>query len=113
MLTGSLLALEPILGSFPSHARTKPPATRSAWAAELPRNAQPASTFGVWITNSPSPVYYNRQRIKQAVAELKEAGFNAIYPNVWSRGTTFHTSRFAPVEPTLAKVGSTGAKRLV
>jgi uncharacterized lipoprotein YddW (UPF0748 family) len=105
MLTGSLVALEPILGSLPSHARTKPTATRSAWAAELPRNAPPASTFGVWITNSPSPVYYNRQRIKQAVAELKEAGFNAIYPNVWSRGTTFHTSRFAPVEPTLAKAG--------
>ena len=61
--------------------------------------------MGVWITNSPSPVYYSRKRIRQAVQELDEAGFTAIYPNVWSRGTTFHRSRFAPIEPHLASVG--------
>ncbi|MEB3333800.1 MAG: family 10 glycosylhydrolase [Cyanobacteriota bacterium] len=59
---------------------------------------------GVWLTNSPSPLYYDARRIQQAVAELAEAGFNTLYPNVWSRGTTFHASRFAPIEPALARV---------
>ena len=60
---------------------------------------------GVWITNSPSTLYYNPSQIREAVSDLDAAGFNVIYPNVWSRGTTFHKSRFAPLEPTLAKAG--------
>ena len=43
---------------------------------------------GVWLTNSPSPLYYDTNRIDRAVQELAEAGFNTLYPNVWSRGTT-------------------------
>ncbi len=61
--------------------------------------------LGVWLTNSPSPLYYDRQRLADAVKELHHAGFTALYPNVWSRGTTFHRSRFAPVEPALAAAG--------
>ena len=61
---------------------------------------------GVWLTNSPSPLYYDTGRIERAVAELAEAGFNTLYPNVWSRGTTFHRSRFAPIEPALNKARS-------
>ena len=57
--------------------------------------------LGVWLTNSPSPLYYDQANIKQAVDELKEAGFSVLYPNVWSRGTTFHASEFAPLEPAL------------
>ncbi len=60
--------------------------------------------IGVWLTNSPSPLYYSRDRIETAVRQLDEAGFNTLYPNVWSRGTTFHRSRYAPIEPPLAKV---------
>jgi uncharacterized lipoprotein YddW (UPF0748 family) len=60
--------------------------------------------IGVWLTNSPSPLYYSRARIETAVRQLDEAGFNTLYPNVWSRGTTFHRSRYAPIEPPLAKV---------
>ena len=59
---------------------------------------------GVWLTNSPSPLYYDAKRIDAAVAELAATGFNTLYPNVWSRGTTFHRSRYAPLEPTLAAV---------
>jgi uncharacterized lipoprotein YddW (UPF0748 family) len=55
----------------------------------------------VWLTNSPSPLYYDAGRIGRAVDELAEAGFNTLYPNVWSRGTTFHASRWAPMEPAL------------
>ena len=105
ILASSLLALQPLLGPGQTLANTKSPPTGRVRAAQLPSNAQPASTLGVWITNSPSPVYYNRDRIREAVAQLKEAGFTAIYPNVWSRGTTFHNSEFAPVEPTLAEAG--------
>ncbi|MFM8259606.1 MAG: glycoside hydrolase family 10 protein [Vulcanococcus sp.] len=61
--------------------------------------------LGVWLTNSPSPLYYDPGRIDQAVAELAEAGFNTLYPNVWSRGTTFHRSSWAPMEPALAQAG--------
>ena len=59
--------------------------------------------IGVWLTNSPSPLYYEPRRIERAVAELADAGFNTLYPNVWSRGTTFHSSRWAPLEPALAR----------
>ena len=41
--------------------------------------------IGVWLTNSPSPLYYSSQRINKAVEELSAAGFNTLYPNVWSR----------------------------
>ena len=74
-------------------------------SAQLP-SAQPRRTLGVWLTNSPSGLYYDRQVLIRAMDELKAAGFNAIYPNVWSRGTTFHRSRFAPVEPALKKAGT-------
>ena len=65
--------------------------------------AQPSRRIGVWLTNSPSPLYYDPARIERAVAELAAAGFNTLYPNVWSRGTTFHRSRWAPMEPALVK----------
>jgi uncharacterized lipoprotein YddW (UPF0748 family) len=61
--------------------------------------------LGVWLTNSPSPLYYDPSRIDRAVAELATAGFNTLYPNVWSRGSTFHRSRWAPIEPALAQTG--------
>ena len=58
---------------------------------------------GVWLTNSPSPLYYDPQRIERAVQQLDAAGFNTLYPNVWSRGATFHRSRWAPMEPQLQR----------
>ena len=73
-------------------------------AAGLP-TAQRKRTLGVWLTNSPSRLYYDRAEMTRALNELQAAGFNAIYPNVWSRGTTFHRSQFAPVEPALIKAG--------
>jgi uncharacterized lipoprotein YddW (UPF0748 family) len=76
--------------------------TRAAAAQGLPRSME--RRVGVWLTNSPSPLYYDPRRIETAVRELDEAGFNTLYPNVWSRGATFHRSRWAPLEPALAKV---------
>ena len=76
----------------------------SSALAGLP-SVQPKRTLGVWLTNSPSPLYYDRTTLLQAMDELQQAGFTALYPNVWSRGTTFHRSRYAPVEPALRKAG--------
>ena len=73
--------------------------------SRLERLLQPRSTMGVWLTNSPSKLYYDRERIIAALEQLQQAGFNRVVPNVWSRGTTFHRSRFAPLEPSLEKVG--------
>ena len=70
-----------------------------AFAEPLAARATPR--VGVWLTNSPSPLYYDAGRLDRAVDELAEAGFNTLYPNVWSRGTTFHASRWAPLEPAL------------
>ncbi len=58
---------------------------------------------GVWLTNTPSPLYYDATRIEKAVEQLAATGFNTLYPNVWSRGATFHRSRWAPIEPALAQ----------
>ena len=58
---------------------------------------------GVWLTNSPSPLYYDPTRIETAVQQLADTGFNTLYPNVWSRGATFHRSRHAPMEPALVR----------
>ncbi len=78
---------------MPARGLTVPP---------VPPPPAPLRRIGVWLTNSPSPLYYEAARIEQAVAELAAAGFNTLYPNVWSRGTTFHRSSYAPMEPTLA-----------
>ena len=37
--------------------------------------------------------------------KLQRAGFDRVLPSVWSRGTTFHASFYAPVEPQLKKAG--------
>jgi uncharacterized lipoprotein YddW (UPF0748 family) len=77
----------------------------SAVRAQMGRLPQPLGRrVGVWLTNSPSPLYYDAGLLRQAVRELAATGFNTLYPNVWSRGTTFHTSRYAPMEPALARV---------
>ncbi len=73
--------------------------------SRLDRLLRNRSTMGVWLTNSPSQLYYDRKRITAAMQQLQDAGFNRVVPNVWSRGTTFHRSRFAPVEPPLQKAG--------
>jgi uncharacterized lipoprotein YddW (UPF0748 family) len=85
---------------------------RRTWIAAALLTLLPSAAWadsrrvGVWLTNSPSPLYYQPQRIERAVGELAEAGFNTLYPNVWSRGATFHRSQWAPVEPALLQSGA-------
>ena len=93
-LVGLLAAATTLGGGLPNPAL--------AQSGQLPEPLR--RRVGVWLTNSPSPLYYDAGRLQQAVRELADAGFNTLYPNVWSRGTTFHTSRYAPMEPALARV---------
>ena len=71
-------------------------------SSRLDRLTSQGVEIGVWLTNSPSELYYDRGRIREAIQRLAEAGFTRVIPNVWSRGTTFHRSHFAPTEPALA-----------
>lgn len=97
---GRRLAWAGALGLALLGAGPAPLAAPVAAAAAAPA-AAPTRRVGVWLTNSPSPLYYSPQRIDGAVQELAAAGFNSLYPNVWSRGYTFHRSRWAPIEPAL------------
>ena len=97
-LTLALTALLQLTGllELPATARTQQPG-----ASRLPEPI--TRRVGVWLTNSPSPLYYDASRLESAVRQLADAGFNTLYPNVWSRGATFHRSRWAPIEPALAR----------
>ena len=95
-LTLALTTLLQLMGSL-SGARERAPLSDSP-------SVSPQRRVGVWLTNSPSPLYYDAGRIRAAVDALAASGFNTLYPNVWSRGATFHRSRWAPMEPALAQL---------
>jgi len=97
----ALLSITPLLAA-PLQVRAQIPAAGSSQPAPQLRGPR----LGVWLTNSPSPLYYDAARIELAVDQLAQAGFNTLYPNVWSRGTTFHLSRWAPLEPALVAAGA-------
>ncbi|MFM7362556.1 MAG: glycoside hydrolase family 10 protein [Cyanobium sp.] len=99
-LTLALTALLQLAGLLepPAAARARPqPQTSGRLPEPITRRV------GVWLTNSPSPLYYDAARLDAAVQQLAHTGFNTLYPNVWSRGATFHRSRWAPIEPALAQ----------
>lgn len=50
---------------------------------------------GVWITLDDSDVLKSKNNIKQALAKLKDYGFNTIYPCVWHSGHTLYPSTVA------------------
>jgi len=58
-----------------------------ATAAAQGQGAQPLRRIGVWLTNSPSPLYYDPARIDRAVAELAAAAppSTAAAGRRWSR----------------------------
>jgi uncharacterized lipoprotein YddW (UPF0748 family) len=59
----------------------------------------PASTAtelrGVWLTNIDSNVLFQRDRLKNALKQLKELNFNVVYPTVWNWGYTLYPSSVA------------------
>jgi uncharacterized lipoprotein YddW (UPF0748 family) len=50
---------------------------------------------GVWLTNVDSDILESEENIKEGLKQLKELGFNTIYPVVWQRGFTLYPSDVA------------------
>jgi len=50
---------------------------------------------GVWLTNIDSEVLFSTQKTQSAIALLKEANFNTVYPTVWNWGYTLYPSPVA------------------
>lgn len=78
----------------------------------LPFAAQPAQTpiRGVWMTSNDLPVMRDRERLGSAIASLKAANFNRIYPVVWNSGYVKYpsaTARATGIQPFLFR-GSQG-----
>ena len=56
-------------------------------------NGGPESfTRGVWLTNTDSDVLFDRNRLKEAIVELSQHGFDTLYPVAWNKGYTLHPS---------------------
>jgi uncharacterized lipoprotein YddW (UPF0748 family) len=43
---------------------------------------------GVWLTFVGSDVFQSRQSLGQALQQIRDAGFNTVYPVVWNKGCT-------------------------
>lgn len=71
--------------------RLETPATDSLQALAV----RPAEIRGVWLTNIDSDVLFEAGRLRGAIAELREMGFNTIYPTVWNEGYTLYPSAVA------------------
>jgi uncharacterized lipoprotein YddW (UPF0748 family) len=71
--------------------RLETPATDSLQALAV----RPAEIRGVWLTNIDSDVLFEAGRLRGAIAELRELGFNTIYPTVWNGGYTLYPSAVA------------------
>lgn len=68
--------------------------------------AQLASIKGAWIANQPhSQFLTSKENIKQGLEQIVKAGFNTLFPVVWTRGYTLYPSQvmtaygFAEIAP--------------
>ncbi|MFB2936599.1 family 10 glycosylhydrolase [Aerosakkonemataceae cyanobacterium BLCC-F154] len=50
---------------------------------------------GVWLTNIDSDVMFYRDKLSDAIANLKQLNFNTLYPTVWNWGYTLYPSEVA------------------
>ncbi len=48
---------------------------------------------GVWITANDMPVFRDRERMRETVAELARLNFNTLYPVVWNSGFAYYPSQ--------------------
>lgn len=62
--------------------------------AYTPTRAQ-SELRGVWLTNIDSDVLFERDRLKNALQNLKNLNFNTVYPTVWNWGYTLYPSKVA------------------
>jgi uncharacterized lipoprotein YddW (UPF0748 family) len=71
------------------------PDTQGLISAQYIPKLQTAKTEirGVWMTNIDSDVLFDRDRLKTAIQDLHQQGFNTIYPVVWNWGYTLYPSQ--------------------
>ena len=63
--------------------------------AFTPFVARPPETRGAWLTNIDSDILFDRDRLRQALENLKAANFNTVYITVWNGGYTLYPSEVA------------------
>jgi len=57
--------------------------------------SQPFWVKGVWLTHVDSDVLFSSQSTRSALSDLKNLGFNTVYPTVWNDGYTLYPSAVA------------------
>ena len=57
-----------------------------------------AEIRGVWLTSNDFSVFSHRQRLSEALQQLKQLNFNTIYPVVWNSGYVMFPSAIAQKE---------------
>lgn len=69
----------------------------SLWQAPVVRQAKPNTQElrGVWMTNYGAALMYYTTRLDEVVAHLAQHRLNTLYPAVWNRGYTLHSSQIA------------------
>jgi uncharacterized lipoprotein YddW (UPF0748 family) len=50
---------------------------------------------GIWLTNTDSAVLHSRANLEQGLQQIKQLGFDTVYPSVWHRGHTLYPSAIA------------------
>jgi uncharacterized lipoprotein YddW (UPF0748 family) len=64
-------------------------------AQNLPSHLPVSELRGVWLTNIDSNVLFARDRLQNALRDLKQMNFNVVYPTVWNWGWTLYPSKVA------------------
>ncbi|MBW4659261.1 MAG: glycoside hydrolase family 10 protein [Drouetiella hepatica Uher 2000/2452] len=70
--------------------------------AQLPRQ----EIRGVWMTSNDTAILRDRQKMQDAVSQLKRLNFNTIYPVVWNSGYALYpsaTAQQAEIQPFVFK----------
>ncbi len=69
----------------------------SLWQAPVVRQAKPDTQElrGVWMTNFGAALMYYTTQLDEAIAHLAQHRLNTLYPAVWNRGYTLHSSMIA------------------
>ena len=65
------------------------------WQAPVVSLAASEQIRGVWMTNLGASLSYYTQRADEVVANMAAHQLNTLYPCVWNRGYTLHSSAVA------------------
>lgn len=81
-----------IVLSFFAYAQNVPSRSQTF---DVPSRSETFELRGVWLTNIDSDVLFERNRLQNALQNLKNLNFNTVYPTVWNWGYTLYPSKVA------------------